>query len=38
VIRDPVGAAHTVQRLVGWAGEIVDAFGAFGSALSRTTP
>jgi hypothetical protein len=37
VLRDPVGAAHAVQRLAGWAGEIIDALGTFGSALSRTS-
>jgi hypothetical protein len=37
VLRDPVGAAHTVQRLAGWASDVVDALGTFGSALSRTS-
>ena len=34
VLRDPVGAAHTIQRLAGWAGDVVDALSTFGSALS----
>jgi NAD(P)-dependent dehydrogenase (short-subunit alcohol dehydrogenase family) len=37
VLREPVGAAHAVQRLAGWAGDVVDALGTFGSALSRTS-
>jgi hypothetical protein len=35
VIRDPVGAAHTVQRLAAWASEALDALETFGAALSR---
>lgn len=37
VIRDPVGAAHTVQRLAVWAGDIVDALSTFGSALAEAS-
>jgi hypothetical protein len=37
VIRDPIGAAHTVQRLAAWAGDLVDALGTFGSALSEAS-
>ena len=37
VIRDPVAAAHTVQRLAGWAADIVDALSTFGSALSEVS-
>jgi hypothetical protein len=37
VLRDPVGAAHTVQRLASWASDVVDAISTFGSALSRTS-
>jgi hypothetical protein len=37
VLRDPVGAAHTVQRLAGWASDVIDALSTFGSALSRTS-
>jgi hypothetical protein len=37
VLRDPIGAAHTVQLLAEWAGDALDALGKFGSALSRTS-
>jgi hypothetical protein len=37
VIRDPVGAAHTVQQLATWASEALDALEAFGAALSGTS-
>lgn len=35
VLRDPVGSAHTLQRLAEWASNFLDALSAFGSALSR---
>lgn len=35
VLRDPVGAAHSVQQIAGWAGSVLDALTAFGSALSK---
>jgi hypothetical protein len=37
VIRDPVGAAHTVQQLAELAGEGFDALEAFGAALAGTS-
>ncbi|OZM79928.1 hypothetical protein CFP66_23275 [Pseudonocardia sp. MH-G8] len=37
VLRDPIGAAHLVQRLADGAGDVVDALGRFGSALSRAS-
>jgi hypothetical protein len=36
-IRDPVGAAHTVQQVAAWVGEALDALVKFGSALSGTS-
>jgi hypothetical protein len=36
-LRDPVGAAHTVQRLAGWATDLVDALSTFGAALSSAS-
>jgi hypothetical protein len=37
VIRDPVGAAHTVQQLAAWAGEVLDALETFCAALAETS-
>jgi hypothetical protein len=37
VIRDPVGAAHTVQQLAGWATDALDSLEKFGAALSGTS-
>jgi hypothetical protein len=35
VIRDPVGAAQTVQQLARWGSDFLDALSAFGAALSE---
>lgn len=35
VLRDPVGAAHTVQQVAAWAGSVLDALTSFGSGLSK---
>ena len=34
VIRDPIGAAHTVRTLLVWAGHVIDGLATFASALS----
>ena len=34
VIRDPIGAAHTVRTLLGWAGAVIDGLATFAAALS----
>ena len=34
VLRDPIGAAHTVHALLGWAGSVIDGLATFASALS----
>jgi hypothetical protein len=34
VIHDPMGSAHTVVGIVEWVGGVIDAFSAFGRALS----
>lgn len=35
VIRDPAGAAHTVQQVATWADSVLSALTSFGSALSK---
>ncbi len=35
MLRDPIGAAHAVQQVWSWCGSVIDALGAFGSALSK---
>jgi hypothetical protein len=34
VLRDPIGSAHTVHALLGWAGSVIDGLATFASALS----
>ncbi|WP_033439378.1 hypothetical protein [Saccharothrix sp. NRRL B-16314] len=35
VLRDPVGSAHVVQQLANWGGDVLDALGTFGTAVSK---
>jgi hypothetical protein len=35
VLRDPVGAAQTVQQLARWGSDVLDALSVFGAALSE---